>query len=474
MKKVFLSLLSCSLFVSIYAQNIVEEHYTVSGGLLGAANLTKFRITGDGNHSNTDFNRRTGWSAGAWVNFPVTNSFSIEPQLMYSQYLYTTEGLTGTLLERGSVNYVSLPVGFKFQLGNVVGINVGPQVDFVTSVNEGTNTVSDDDFKSVSFSAFGGLELFPHGRFTPFGRYIHGFTNMDNRSTASEAMQFKNSNIQLGLKVRLFGKKIDADSDGDGIADKNDKCPSVIGVARYDGCPIPDKDNDGINDELDKCPDVAGVAKYDGCPVPDTDRDGVNDELDKCPTVAGVAKYDGCPVPDTDGDGVNDENDKCPTQAGPASREGCPVADSDNDGVNDDEDKCPNVAGVASNNGCPEVPANVIKIMQSSASNIAFTGSTATLSARSNASLNQIVTILNENPTLRVKIEGHTDNAGDDDKNMQLSTDRAESVKTYLVNKGISADRIEVEGFGETMPIAENSSASGRAKNRRVEIKIIN
>jgi len=79
---------------------------------------------------------------------------------------------------------------------------------------------------------------------------------------------------------------------------------------------------------------------------------------------------------------------------------------------------------------------------------------------------------MNENPTLKLKIEGHTDNAGNDDANMKLSEDRAEAVKTYLVSKGISADRITAEGFGETMPIADNGTAAGRTKNRRVEIKV--
>jgi OOP family OmpA-OmpF porin len=97
-----------------------------------------------------------------------------------------------------------------------------------------------------------------------------------------------------------------ADTDGDGIVDSADACPTVVGLAKYNGCPIPDTDKDGINDELDKCPQVAGVAKYDGCPIPDTDKDGVNDEEDRCVNVAGVLRYQGCPVPDTDNDGVND------------------------------------------------------------------------------------------------------------------------------------------------------------------------
>jgi outer membrane protein OmpA-like peptidoglycan-associated protein len=92
---------------------------------------------------------------------------------------------------------------------------------------------------------------------------------------------------------------------------------------------------------------------------------------------------------------------------------------------------------------------------------------------KSNAFLNNIVKILNENPDLKAKIEGHTDNAGDDAKNMTLSANRAEAVKTYLVNKGISADRITTEGFGETMPIADNTTSAGRTKNRRVEIKVM-
>jgi OOP family OmpA-OmpF porin len=88
-----------------------------------------------------------------------------------------------------------------------------------------------------------------------------------------------------------------ADTDNDGIIDSLDRCPTVAGIAKYNGCPIPDTDRDGINDEEDQCPNVAGVAKYKGCPIPDTDNDGINDESDRCPTVAGTAKYNGCPIP---------------------------------------------------------------------------------------------------------------------------------------------------------------------------------
>ena len=115
-----------------------------------------------------------------------------------------------------------------------------------------------------------------------------------------------------------------ADTDNDGVIDANDKCPTVSGLAKYAGCPIPDTDKDGVNDEQDKCPTVAGLAKYAGCPIPDTDKDGINDEQDKCPTVAGLSRYNGCPIPDTDKDGVNDEVDACPTEAGISANNGCP------------------------------------------------------------------------------------------------------------------------------------------------------
>jgi outer membrane protein OmpA-like peptidoglycan-associated protein len=472
MKKVLLFVLSCFVITTIYSQNIVKEHYTVSGGLLGAANLSKFKITNN-NPSNVDFKTKTGMSVGGWLNLPVSKSFSVEPQLMYSSYRYRTNSTASLLLNDGKIKYISIPLLLKFDASESFAITAGPQVDFLSSVDDNRNVAQKSNFTKTSFSAFGGLEVFPHGRVSVFGRYIHGFTNMDNRGNEATAMKYKNQNIQLGLKLKLFGKKVPADSDGDGIPDSKDKCPNVSGLARYDGCPIPDSDGDGINDELDKCPNQAGTAKYNGCPIPDSDGDGINDELDKCPNQAGTAKYNGCPVPDTDGDGINDEEDKCPNEAGPASRNGCPATDRDKDGINDDEDKCPDVPGIASNSGCPDVPANVSKTLGSSAQNISFGAANAKLTARSNASLDQVVTIMNDNPTLRVRIEGHTDNAGNDEVNMKLSTDRAAAVKAYLVNKGISEDRITSEGFGETMPIADNNTATGRAKNRRIEIKVV-
>ena len=79
--------------------------------------------------------------------------------------------------------------------------------------------------------------------------------------------------------------------------------------------------------------------------------------------------------------------------------------------------------------------------------------------------------MLSGNPTLKMIIEGHNDNVGNPGSNKTLSEQRASSVKTALVNKGISTDRIKTVGYGQDKPIADNSTEDGKAKNRRVEIK---
>lgn len=237
--------------------------------------------------------------------------------------------------------------------------------------------------------------------------------------------------------------------------------------------PVPkDRDNDGVLDESDKCPDVPGLVALMGCP--DGDGDGIADGDDKCPTQAGLAKYQGCPVPDTDNDGINDENDKCIDVPGVARYQGCPIPDGDKDGVNDEEDKCPNEAGPVSNFGCPVIEEAVVTRVNKAAQNIFFATGSAKLLSKSNASLNSVVTILNDNPTYKVDIDGHTDNVGSAALNQTLSESRANSVKDYLLSKGIDESRLIATGHGFDVPIADNKNAAGRSKNRRVEMKLRN
>ncbi|WP_127133156.1 OmpA family protein [Pseudoflavitalea rhizosphaerae] len=253
----------------------------------------------------------------------------------------------------------------------------------------------------------------------------------------------------------------------------------VIGKKKRAAAPVPvpipppppkDTDGDGIVDSLDACPDIPGLAQFKGCP--DKDGDGIPDPEDKCPDVAGLARYQGCPIPDTDGDGINDEVDKCPNEKGVARYDGCPVPDRDKDGVNDEEDKCPDLPGPVSNQGCPEVKEEIKKRIDVAAKNIFFATGSYQLLAKSHKSLDDVAKLLNEDPNLKLDVEGHTDNTGKADKNLTLSEKRAQAVHDYLVKRGVSDDRINAAGFGQDRPVADNKTTAGRAKNRRVELKL--
>ncbi|GAA3518628.1 OmpA family protein [Aquimarina addita] len=261
-----------------------------------------------------------------------------------------------------------------------------------------------------------------------------------------------------------FGGK---DTDGDGVYDKDDECPEVPGLAEFNGCP--DTDGDGITDAKDDCPDVAGTAEFNGCP--DTDGDGIADPKDECPTVAGLANLNGCP--DADGDGITDAKDDCPNEAGPAANNGCPYQDKDGDGVLDKDDNCPDVAGTVANNGCPEVTEEVQKKLNEYAAQVLFDSGKSSIKAQSDKVLSDIIAILNEYPSAKFTVEGHTDSAGSEASNQKLSDARANSVKTYLTGKGVDQFRLSAIGYGESRPIASNKTRDGRAQNRRVEINLV-
>jgi OmpA-OmpF porin, OOP family len=199
----------------------------------------------------------------------------------------------------------------------------------------------------------------------------------------------------------------------------------------------------------------------------------VIDKDDACPQVAGVKNLAGCP--DGDDDGVADKDDACPTVKGTVENKGCPN-DRDKDGVADEDDNCPDVAGVASNKGCPEIKAEEKKQLETklnmAAKLIQFETGSATIKPASYKELDAIVAIMNQYPSSRFKVEGHTDNTGNAANNTLLSGKRADAVKAYIADKGISGTRLDAEGFGSGRPIGSNATAAGRAQNRRVEIHL--
>jgi OmpA-OmpF porin, OOP family len=183
---------------------------------------------------------------------------------------------------------------------------------------------------------------------------------------------------------------------------------------------------------------------------------------------------------DTDGDGIPDDIDRCPLDPedkdGFQDEDGCPDPDNDGDGIVDAMDACPNNPGPLENRGCPvqkytlvEVKKGRIEIRQQ----VKFaTGKFAILPA-SFGLLDQVVQVLIDNPGMRIRIEGHTDSVGREKMNLALSQKRADSVKGYLIKKGIELKRLQSRGFGPTRPIASNKTEKGRAQNRRTDFVIV-
>jgi len=435
---------------SSFAQT--KDRYTISGGVLGAANYSSFRLSD--NIAGTDTKFKWGYAPGVYVNFPLGNVISLELQGQYSRLGGEYEKNNVTTLNQ-ELTYLSVPVFFKIHTGKFLAFNAGAQADFLLSAKNKTLPVevdNEDDFDHNVFGLMGGVEFFPRGRVTLFGKYVRGIKRIDESQTIQPRRY--NQQIQAGAKFKLFGSRITGvklappvpivlDRDGDGVLDADDKCPDTAGSTSLMGCP--DRDGDGVADADDKCPDVAGTAKYQGCPIPDTDGDGINDEMDKCATVAGTAKYQGCPVPDTDGDGINDDMDKCPTRAGTAANQGCPV-----------------------------IAKEVIEKVNFAARNVFFATGSYELLAKSNNSLDGVVGLLKSDESLMIDIAGHTDAQGSEESNQVLSDNRAGAVKKYFVSKGIAETRLSSAGYGELKPVADNTTSGGRAKNRRTEMVVRN
>ncbi len=287
------------------------------------------------------------------------------------------------------------------------------------------------------------------------------------------------------------------DNDRDGLADLRDRCPTepetVNGYKDDDGCPdeLPDADKDGIVDPEDKCPQLGGEVVRAAGPsfgCPDRDKDGVADNVDKCPAepedTDGFEDEDGCLDPDNDGDGVNDPEDECVDQPGSRARNGCPEPDRDGDGVPDAQDRCPErpetFNGYADNDGCPdqapnaliEVTPEAIKLREQ----VQFaTDSDKIVGKQSTKALDQIAAVLNADRRIaHVEVVGHTDNVGAADKNRDLSRRRAEAVVAYLTKKkGVPAGKLVASGQGPDKPLGDNNTPAGREANRRVEFKLV-
>lgn len=231
-----------------------------------------------------------------------------------------------------------------------------------------------------------------------------------------------------------------------------------------------DTDGDGIIDQKDKCPTEAGPAENQGCPWPDTDGDGVVDKDDLCPTEKGTAANQGCP--DTDGDGIIDKDDLCPTEKGTTANQGCP--DTDGDGIIDKNDACPTIPGLAEYNGCPKPQTVIAEEVTGALRDIQFNFNKATIRPESADKLDQAAKIIKASDNGKFLVEGHTDKKGNDAYNLKLSRERAASVVKALEERGVNTNQLKSKGMGEKeATVPENATDAERMVDRKVVVKAI-
>jgi len=336
------------------------------------------------------------------------------------------------------------------------------------------------DTTDISFNIGGGARFFAteHWALRIDGRWVW----VDTGDGLQQAQNNLEATIGAGYS---WGGGPAPDADKDGVPDRKDKCPDtpagakVIPEGDKAGCPT-DADGDKVFDGLDQCPDTPKGWPVDekGCPK-DTDGDGVPDGADTCPDTPKGAKVDpkGCPS-DGDGDGVLDGLDACPDtpKGAKVDPKGCPL-DTDKDGVFDGLDACPDTKPGAKidEKGCEIVPPKAPPLFEMEKKTLVLEGvnfevDKAELTPDSLAVLDKVAASLRDWPEVKVEIGGHTDASGSAAHNLDLSQRRAESVKAYLVSKGIDPSRLTAKGYGKTKPIADNKTKEGKAKNRRVEL----
>ena len=357
------------------------------------------------------------------------------------------------------------------------GINLAVGLTIVAGTN--------DRRKKTDRDRDGVLNIFDNCPETPHNVVVDAFgcpLDSDNDGVADYMDQCPNTHACAIELIDSAGCPIDTDKDG--VADYEDNCPNTaqedIKYVDATGC-IADTDGDGILDNIDRCPETPAAA-YDyidqyGCPI-DTDQDGVADYIDRCPNTPEAARSQvdqyGCPA-DSDGDGVADYLDKCPNTIPEAryhvDENGC-MKDTDGDGIYDYEDACPRLSGKISNNGCPELSKEVRKILNRAMRGIQFENNKATIKPSSYPILDEVADIFLKNPAYTIEVQGHTDNVGNYQYNINLSEERAKAVREYMVNKGVEPERITAHGYGPDRPLTTNDTKEGRALNRRVEFNI--
>jgi outer membrane protein OmpA-like peptidoglycan-associated protein len=391
----------------------------------------------------------------------------------------------------GDMSYTSVPASggndvtlIPIHAGLTYNFPVGEHTSFLLGGRYVHNKYGKDaDISDNGFGGVGGIRL---GLGETASIRLEFTADRMSNSDAVAGDSYWNYGANAGLSLMLGGRHGVKDGDKDGVPDSADACLDTPAGDAVDGrgCSLPkDADKDGVVDSADRCPDTPTGDRVDanGCSLPkDADNDGVMDTADRCPNTPAGDRVDanGCSLPkDGDNDGVMDNVDRClNTPAGDkVDANGCSLPkDSDNDGVADPNDQCPNTAAGAKvdSRGCPQLfqEQQTTLILEG----VTFETAKAVLTPEAKVILDKVAESLVANPEVRVEVAGYTDSRGARAYNVRLSQDRAASVRAYLVEKGVAADRMTAKGYGPDSPVDSNATDAGRARNRRVELHKLN
>lgn len=352
------------------------EYSTPDGSLVGLTGGDAFALADPRFHAKgrifTDADSGFSLGASAFVTFPT--GAAIAPERYVGDSLPTFGGhVIAEILTSGF--HASLNVGGMWREETTLfSTTVGPQLTYGAGVGYDITTLVGVFGEVTGASTFSGqidehwLEYRAGGRLrvSDFDISLAGGGGMPGLAGVGTPL-FR---VMAGFQWA----PIHLDTDGDGVEDASDACPSeaedLDSWEDEDGCPEADNDGDGLDDGEDPCPDEAedmdGFEDEDGCPDRDNDGDGIQDGYDSCPDAAedmdGDRDEDGCPDNDTDRDGIEDGQDQCPEEPedfdGYGDEDGCPETDFDEDGVPDDTDQCPDqpedLDGFEDEDGCPE------------------------------------------------------------------------------------------------------------------------
>jgi len=411
----------------------------------------------------------------------------------FAEYFLKTDSdiFFGLKLEVGYINLKSNENNYF----NTDVISAGPSVTLNYQLSNklypylgiGVKNLWYEDYTALNLTSEIGIRFLVSRYFTVNGSISLNFLNEDNIdgliTNGSQNDFYSSFMLSMSYAVDLT---ITDDLDGDGIKNAQDTCPEqeedFDGFQDDDGCPEFDNDDDGIIDSKDDCTNEAedfdGYQDQDGCPDPDNDEDGINDSEDNCPDLRedfdGFQDLDGCPELDNDGDGIVDENDKCPNE-------------KENFNSFEDSDGCPDEIPeteiieepikLNDQETTKSKPVNKVRISIPNEflleGDNTFKPNSAILKQSAYSLLNDIVIKMKSNPEFKWRIEGHLDNSGSPRELKALSTSRANTIKNYLVSRGLKNKSFQAVGLSDQFPLAPNSTIIGKLKNRRVVIKRI-